>query len=69
MRRCRKRALEFNPFPIPVFCPLDEIQGRSTPELGDLNLVTRHATNFVCQYGYTGPSWQTEWLLHVGVIT
>jgi hypothetical protein len=35
VRRCRKRVLEFNPFPIPIFCPLDEIQDRSTPELGD----------------------------------
>jgi hypothetical protein len=72
VRRCRKRALEFNVHPIPVFCPLDEIKERVAPELGDLNFVTRHSTNFVRQLGYTGPGWQhrvqTEWLLHTGVI-
>ena len=73
VRRCRKRALEFNVHPIPVFCPLDEVRERAANELGDLNFVTRHATSFVRQLGYTGPGWQhrvlTEWLLHAGVIT
>ena len=40
VRRCRKRALEFNVHPIPVFGPLDEIKERISPELGDLNFVT-----------------------------
>ena len=40
VRRCRKRALEYNVHPIPVFCPLDEIKERVSPELGDLNFFT-----------------------------
>ena len=64
--------MEFNTHPIPVFCPLDEIKERVSPELGDLNFVTRRATGFVRQLGYCGPGWQhrvqTEFLLHTGVI-
>ncbi len=70
--RCRKRALEFSAHELPVFCPLDDVQEVRDCVFGDLNLVTRRATDFVKQLGYAGPGWknrvQTEWLLHFGVI-
>ena len=73
VRRCRKRALEFNVHPIPVVCALDVVRERVGPTLGDLNFLTKKAKSFVLQLGYTGPGWQhrvlTEWLLHTGVIS
>ena len=57
---------------IPVFSPLDNVEIRTTYELGDLNFVTKRAGDCIRQLGYTGPGWQhrslTEWLLYVGVI-
>ncbi len=71
--RCRKRALEFNVHPLPVFSPLDSIVERTTPVLGDLNFVTKKYKNCVVQLGYCGPGWQhrvqTEFLLYMGVIS
>jgi hypothetical protein len=71
--RCRKRALEFSAHELPVFCPFDDIQPVADCALGDLNFVTKRASNFITQLGYTGPGWQhrvqTEWLLHTCVIS
>ncbi len=58
VRRCRKRALEFNVHPLPVFCPLDDIKARTDTVLGDLNFVTKKYTTLVKQLGYTGVGWQ-----------
>ena len=73
VRRCRKRALEFCAHDIPIFSPLDQIEEVQDCTLGDLNFVTRPATNFIKQLGYSGPGWQhrvlTEWLLHTGTIS
>ncbi len=73
VRRCRKRALEFNVHDIPVFCPLDDVQRMVDYTLGDINFVTLTPTDCVKQLGYTGSGWQhraqTEWLLYAGVIT
>ena len=73
--RCRRSALLYNAFPLPVFCPLDDIQIRTSLVLGDLNFVTKKLparASLVSYLGYTGPGWQhrvqTEWLLHTGVI-
>ena len=64
--------MEFTPYKIPIFSALDNIQLRSTYDLGDLNFCTKKASNVVWQLGYTGPGWQhralTEHLLHFGVI-
>ena len=72
VRRCRKRALEFNVHEVPVFSPLDDVQRMTDYALGDINFVTLPATDCVKQFGYTGPGWQhraqTEWLLYAGVI-
>ena len=72
VRRCRFRALLLNVHPIPVLSPLDNIE-KCDCTLGDLNFVTRRATTFQAQLGYTGPGWQhrvqTEWLLYTNVIT
>jgi hypothetical protein len=72
VRRCRKRALEFNVHPIPVFCPLDDIQPTDT-SLGDIVYVSKPSKCFVRDLGYTGPGWmhrvQAEFLLHHGVLT
>ncbi len=69
----RKRSLEFNTHPIPVFCPLDDIQVRTEPGLGDLNFVTKKYSNLVKQLGYCGPGWQhrvqTEFLLYMKIIS
>ena len=40
VRRCRRRALEYNPYPIPAFSPFDRIEKRTAQELGDLCLIT-----------------------------
>ena len=73
VKRCRRRALEYNPYPIPVFSPFDRIQRRTVQELGDLCYIDRKATNPIWQLGYTGPGWyhraMGEHLLHYGQIT
>ncbi len=73
VKRCRKRALEFNVHPIPVFSPLDDIQVRTEPVLGDLNFVTKKYSNLVKQLGYTGTGWQhrvqTEFLMYMKVLS
>ncbi len=73
VRRCRKRALEFNVHPLPVFCPLADIVVRTEPVLGDLNFITKKYSTFVKQLGYTGPGWQhrvqTEFLIYMRVLT
>ncbi len=72
VERCRKRALEYNVHPYPVFCPLDSIVLRTTPVLGDLNFVHKKYKNCVVQLWYTGIGWQhrvqTEFLLYMGQI-
>ena len=72
VRRCRKRALEFNVHDIPVFCPLDDIQATGT-SLGDIVYASKPSKCFVRDLGYTGPGWmhriQAEFLLHHGVLT
>ena len=71
VRRCRKRALEYNAHPVPVFSPLDRVEPVEDYQLGDVNYVDAPQTNVVKQLGYT-PGWQhrvqTEFLLHMGVI-
>ena len=71
VRRCRKRALEFNVHPVPVFSPLDRAEPVQDCVLGDINYVDRPQTDVVRQLGYT-PGWQhrvqTEFLLHMGII-
>jgi len=71
VRRCRMRALLLNVHPIPVLSPLDNIQKCVDYQLGDLNFITKKATDFIVQLGYTC-GWQhriqTEWLLYTGVI-
>ena len=72
VRRCRMRALLLNCHEIPVLSPLDNIQRCDDYVLGDLNFVTKKATNFMAQLGHTGSGWQhvvqTQWLLYTGVI-
>ena len=58
VRRCRKRALEYNAHEVPVFSPLDDVQRVQDYTLGDLNFVTRAPKNLVAQLGYVGPGWQ-----------
>lgn len=72
--RCRKRALEFNTHPIPVFSPLDKIEAITECTLGDVNFVSKtQRSNSAClELCYTGPGWQhrcfTEFLLHHNII-
>ena len=73
VRRCRKRALQFNVHDLPIFSPLDDIKVRTEPVLGDINFLTKKFKNVISQLGYTGLGWyhrvQCEWLLHTGIIT
>ena len=39
VRRCRRRALEYCPYNIPVFCPLDNVMERTECKLGDFNFL------------------------------
>ena len=72
--RCRRSALVYNVHPLPVFCPLDDIQAREKCELGDVVFATKPVANRnqSTLLGYTGPGWihrvQAEWLLHTNVI-
>ena len=72
VRRCRKRALEFNTHEIPVFSPLDDTQPTGHT-LGDIVFASKPSKCFIADLGYTGPGWmhrvQAEWLLHMGVLT
>ena len=72
VRRCRRNALLHCAHEIPVFSCLDDVQLMRDMVLGDLNFVTKAATDPIAQLGYTGSGWQhrvqTEWLLHSGVI-
>ena len=72
VRRCRKRALEFNVHCVPVVAPTDDIEP-TCYALGDLMFCTKAYKCCVRQYGYTGPGWmhrcQAEWLLYVGVVS
>ncbi len=72
--RCRRSALLYNVHPLPICCPLDDIQVRTKPELGDLVFATKASPRHLASgLGYTGPGWmhrvQAEWLLHTGVLT
>lgn len=72
--RCRRSALLYNVHPLPIFCPLDDIQVRTKPELGDLVFSTKASPRHLASgLGYTGPGWihrvQAEWLLHTSVLT
>ena len=40
VRRCRKRALEYNAHEVPVFSPLDDVQRVEDYTLGDINFVS-----------------------------
>ena len=64
--------MEFTPYKIQIFSALANIQVRTEYQLGDLNFVTKKATNVAWQYAFTGSGWQhralTEHLLHYGVI-
>ena len=53
VKRCRKRALEFNCHPFPVFGPYDDIIAREQYVLGDLNYVTTPFKSAIKQFGYT----------------
>ena len=57
--RCRKRALEYNVHPLPVFCPLDSIVLRTTPVLGDLNFVHKKYKNCVFNWAIAGQAGST----------
>ena len=39
--RCRKRGLEYNQYPIPVFSPMDSIEEVHDGVLGDVNYITK----------------------------
>ena len=71
VRRCRKRALEFNVHTMPVFAPTDDVMPTDFL-LGDLMFCTKPYKCCVKQLGFTGPGWmhrcQAEWLLYTGVI-
>ena len=72
--RCRKRALEFNAHPIPIFSPLDYIEPITNFTLGDINFVSKAPrSNSSClELCYT-QGWThrclTEFLLHHGIIS
>ncbi len=72
--RCRRSALLYNVHPLPIFCPLDDIEVRTKLELGDLVFATKASPrNLASSLGYTGPGWmhrvQAEWLMHAGILT
>ena len=53
VRRCRKRALEFNIHEVPVYCPLDDVQPSGTL-LGDIVYCSRPSKCPLRDLGFTG---------------
>ncbi len=72
VRRCRKRALEYDVHRVPVFAPLDGMTETATT-LGDIVFCSRPSKNILQQLGYTGPGcmhrFQSEFLFPHLVIT
>ena len=72
--RCRKRGLEYNQYPIPVFSPMDSIEEVHDGVLGDVNYITKtpRKASAHLELCYTS-GWQhrcmTEFLLHHGIVT
>ena len=72
--RCRKRALEFNAHPIPIFSPLDYIEPITNFTLGDINFISKapRSNSSRLELCYT-QGWThrclTEFLLHHGIIS
>ena len=72
--RCRKRALEYNQYPIPIFSPLDAIEELNDGILGDVCFVAKpqRKVSASLEFCYT-PGWNhrcmVEFLLHHGIVS
>ena len=58
--RCRKNALANAPFPLPVFCPLDNIRRAEEGKLADLTFVRKREDRrspLAVRLPYVGPGW------------
>jgi hypothetical protein len=68
--KCRRRALEFNQYPIPIYSVLDQITRRQEFKVYDSNYIDTPYKCCIKQNGYTGPGWYsrsyTEWALYSG---
>ena len=74
--RCRKNALANAPFPLPVFCPLDNIREAEEGKLADLTFVRKREDRrspLAARLPYVGPGWYgkpaTAFMLHAGLAT
>ena len=74
--RCRKNALANAPFPLPVFCPLDNIRPAEEGRLADLTFVRKkedRRAGLVGRLPYIGPGWYgkpaTAFMLDTGLAT
>ena len=74
--RCRKNALANAPFPLPVFCPLDNIRPAEEGRLADLTFVRKkedRRAGLVGRLPYIGPGWHgkpaTAFMLDTGLAT
>ena len=74
--RCRKNALANAPFPLPVFCPLDNIRPAEEGHLADLTFVRKkedRRAGLVGRLPYIGPGWYgkpaTTFMLDTGLAT
>ena len=74
--RCRKNALANAPFPLPVFCPLDNIRPANKGHLADLTFVRKkedRRAGLAGRLPYVGPGWYgkpaTAFMLDTGLAT
>ena len=73
--RCRKNALANAPFPLPVFCPLDNIRPAEEGKLADLTFVRKRdrRSPLAGRLPYVGPGWYgkpaTAFMLDTGLAT
>ena len=74
--RCRKNALANAPFPLPVFCPLDNIRPTEEGHLADLTFVRKkedRRAGLAGRLPYVGPGWYgkpaTAFMLDTGLAT
>ena len=74
--RCRKNALANATFPLPVFCPLDNIRPAEEGHLADLTFVRKkedRRAGLVGRLPYIGPGWYgkpaTAFMLDTGLAT
>ena len=72
--RCRKNALANAPFPLPVFCPLDNIRPAEEGHLADLTFVRKkedRRAGLAGRLPYVGPGWYgkpaTAFMLDTGL--